>query len=229
MILWDKNQPHWFGHANLDWSHSWICFSGSTWDVDMSWLTPLFEAPLHCGDTRILLNGYAMVLREFQEMEEPCPPIIADNIRLLLREASRAHGDKAVKLHAPDPVHRACSWILANLSRKIAIVDVAEHAGLSPSRLQQLFHDRTGLSIQVWIEKQRLEEVCYWLMHSGLTIGEIAALAGFADGFYLSRRFSKAFGQSPSSYRKQRYGEAADPATREADTVRGNSLDLQTT
>ena len=43
-------------------------------------------------------------------------------------------------------------------------------------------------------------------MHSGLNMGEIAGLTGFSDGFYLSRRFSKAFGQSPTAYRKQHYG-----------------------
>ena len=214
LVLWNRNAPHYFGHASNPWNHSWIVFSGSTWNDDVAWLAPLMEAPQHFADTRFLRDGFARLLREFEEMERPCLPIVGGNIRLLLRELGRGREAASGTGLSLDPVRRAGRWITANLKGKITVGEVARQAGLSPSRLQQLFHKRQGCSVQVWVERQRLQEACYWLMHSGLNMGEIAALTGFADGFYLSRRFSKAFGQSPSAYRKQHYGEA--PA---ADTV----------
>ena len=210
MILWDRNQPHYFGHPSKPWNHSWVVFTGSIWNDDAEWMKPLFKSPQHFEDTRILGDGFARLFREFDEMERPCLPIIAGNIRLLLRELGRG---KDMALNAGlllDPVRRAGRWITAHLKQKITVEEVARNAGLSASRLQQLFHVKHDCSVQVWIEQQRLREARYWLMHSGLNIGEIAGLTGFADGFYLSRRFSKAFGQSPSSYRKQHYGEAPD-------------------
>ena len=211
MVLWDRNQPHYFGHASRPWNHSWVVFSGSIWNDDAEWMKPLFKSPQHFEDTPILEDGFSRILREFEAMDRPCLPIVAGNIRLLLRELGRG---KDMALNAGlllDPVRRAGRWITAHLKQKITVDEVARHAGLSASRLQQLFHAKHNCSVQVWVEQQRLREALYWLMHSGLNIGEIAELTGFADGFYLSRRFSKAFGQSPTSYRKQHYGEA--PAT----------------
>ena len=211
LVLWNRNTPHYFGHATNSWNHSWVVFSGSTWNDDAVWLSPLVEVPQYFSDERFLRDGFFRLLREFEEMEQPCLPIVAGNVQLLLRELGRG---KEMALNAGlmlDPVRRAGRWITGNLKEKITVGEVARYAGLSPSRLQQLFHKKHACSVQVWIEQQRLREVRYWLMHSGLSMSEIAELTGFSDSFYLSRRFSMSFGQSPSAYRKLHYGEAPDP------------------
>lgn len=210
LVLWDRYSPHWFGHATNSWCHSWVVFSGAAWIEDSAWMKPLFETPQLFDDIRYLEDGFVRMLREFEEMERPSLPILTGNIRLLLRELGRGRELSSNMMIRSDPVQRASRWITANLKNKITVTDVARQAAVSPSRLQQLFHLKYGSSVQVWVEQQRLQEVCYWLMHSGLNIGEIADLTGFSDGFYLSRRFSRMFGQSPTAYRKTHFGEASE-------------------
>ena len=216
MVFWDRDRPHLFGHATCPWSHSWVVFSGRAWNDDHAWWNPLFEAPQRVQRDGFLVDGFGRLLREFIDMDRPSLPILADNIRLLLRELDREQGLATETGATADPLRAAGRWIGAHLNQRITVADVARRAGLSPSRVQQLFHARYGCSVQVWVERQRMQEVRYWLMHSGLNIGQIAARTGFADGFYLSRRFSKAFGMSPTAYRRKHFGEApsGDPLPR---------------
>ena len=73
------------------------------------------------------------------------------------------------------------------------------------------------MSVQQFVERRRLEEACYWLMHSGQRIGEIALRTGYEDPFYFSRRFHRAFGESPSTYRRNRYMLPGDGDTPRSD------------
>jgi AraC-like DNA-binding protein len=207
MVLWDRFRPHLFGDALAPWSHSWVVFCGSAWNEECALWRPLFEVPRHFADPAPVEAGFKRLLREFTEMQRPHLPILVSNIRLLIQEMARDQADGPGGAFTSDPVRKACRWISANLQQRMTVADVARYAGLSAPRLQQLFNQRLGCSLQVWIERERLREVRYWLMHSGLKIGEIAERTGFADGLYLSRRFAKAHGQSPTAYRKIHFGE----------------------
>jgi AraC-like DNA-binding protein len=202
LVFWNRHRPHYFGHPSKPWNHSWVVFSGTALNDDEGLWQPLFESPQRVRDETIFLDGFSRLLREFEEMERPSLPIITSHVRLLLQEMGRERIQGSDAALAKDPIRRACRWIDANLKNKITVEQVAVHAGFSPSRLQQLFHLRLGCSVQVWVERQRLQEARYWLMHSGLNISEIAERTGFSDGFYLTRRFTKAFGLNPSAYRK---------------------------
>jgi len=197
IILWDKNRPHYFGHAKQCWSHSWVLFMGAEWDRDE--MPPVFEKPQWFDNSTHLLTYFTSLLREFQDFDKPDIPIVAANIHILLREMSRMHEQK----HQPDIDHvRAASrWIVRNLRKNLSVSIIARQVGLSPSRLQQLFRTRLNCSIRQFIEGERLREARYWLLHTGLRLDEIAERTGFSDAFYLSRRFSKAFARSPRDYR----------------------------
>lgn len=207
-VLWNRNRPHVFGNLSQSWSHSWVVFSGMVWAEENAWWIPAFEHPRRVQRPDIYDGAFARLLREFNDMDRPCLPILVDNIRLMLHELDRELAVRADSRPPPDPVRDACRWIGANLARKITVADVAREACLSQSRIQQLFHTKHGCSVQSWIERYRLQETRYWLMHSGLNIGQIAQRTGFTDGFYLSRRFKKAHGQSPTEYRRSTFGES---------------------
>lgn len=210
VVLWDRHRPHFFGRRGAEWIHSWVVFRGSVWSCDYDLLRPLCESPQTVRDPSVLVEAYRRVLREFVAENRPHLPLIVTNIQLILQEMGREQlrgRDTASRI---DPLQRATRWVRAHLPERMTVADVCRHAGLSPSRLQELFRSREGCSIQVWVERQRLQEARYWLLHSGLSIAEIATRTGFAEGSYLSRRFTQAYGQRPSAYRRfQR--ESSDP------------------
>jgi len=216
MIFWDWNRPHHFGRTDRSWSHSWVIFAGE--DCERDGMSAIFERPQRFEDPAYLLGCFSRLLREFECFDKPDLPALSANINLLLREMCREHETGYSPGGAEDPVRTARCWIAGNLKQKLPVGTVAKRVGLSPSRLQQLFRARLDCSVQQFIERARLQEARYWLMHTGLRISEIAEHTGFSDGFYFTRRFAKAFGRSPSQYRKLHYGDAG-----KSDSLPGNS------
>jgi AraC-like DNA-binding protein len=205
MILWDSNRPHHFGNGSHSWSHSWVVFSGE--DCKHDWMRAVFERPQHFKDSVHLLGCFANLLREFQSFDKPDLPIISANIQLLLREMCREQESHQQGGGTKDPVKTARRWVAENLRQELSVGVVAKRVSLSPSRLQQLFRSRLNCSVQQFVERERLREARYWLMHTGLRINEIAEKTGFSDAFYFSRRFTRAFGQNPREYRKINHGD----------------------
>jgi len=105
-------------------------------------------------------------------------------------------------------VRRAVDLLTEKFREPIGLARLAHDCGLSVSRLAHLFRDQVGVPPQQFLEDVRLQRAALLLRATNLRIGEVADSVGYADAFYLSSRFRKAFGQSPSDYRNQ--GERTD-------------------
>lgn len=98
-------------------------------------------------------------------------------------------------------IRKATDILAADLAKPFSLSQLAHACGLSVSRLSHLFEAQIGMSPRKYIELLRLQ-LAKQLLHSGnLSIGEIAEETGYANAFYFSLRFKKAFGMSPSKYR----------------------------
>ncbi|MEI7901487.1 MAG: helix-turn-helix transcriptional regulator, partial [bacterium] len=75
-------------------------------------------------------------------------------------------------------------------------------AGVSPSRLVQLFREQTGLTPADYRMRLRLEEARRRLRDSAATVTTVAADLGFASNQHFASKFRKYFGVSPSDFRK---------------------------
>lgn len=85
---------------------------------------------------------------------------------------------------------------------------LARLANLSYCQLFRLFKRHLGLSLQQYIEQQRIGYAKRLLTLNHLSIKEVASQVGFTNQLYFSRRFQKAVGVSPSHYRED---QLADP------------------
>jgi AraC-like DNA-binding protein len=75
---------------------------------------------------------------------------------------------------------------------------------ISTRHLHNVFHE-TGSTVASWIRSRRLERVRRDLrdpLHSGTSVGAVAARWGFLDAAHFSRTFRDAFGESPSDWRR---------------------------
>lgn len=103
-----------------------------------------------------------------------------------------------------DPrVRAAMDHCVRNLADAITLASLAKACGLSPSRLSFLFQAEVGASPMRWLERQRLVRAKDLLEATVEPIGEVAEQVGFADAFYFSSRFRRAFGMSPRAWRKR--------------------------
>jgi transcriptional regulator GlxA family with amidase domain len=120
-------------------------------------------------------------------------------------------------------VERALSFIAAQLDKTpdapLPLSEIARAAFVTPEHLCRLFKAATGASPSETVRLARLDRSLTLLCRSNFTLGEIAALCGFASPFHFSRRFKQAFGQSPRALRDAvASGAVAAPPARRAQT-----------
>ena len=85
-------------------------------------------------------------------------------------------------------------------SRKIH--DLAQECNLSESRLQHLFKQRTGLGLGQLLTEQRMQHATDFLVHTNMSIKEIASTIGYEHASSFTRAFERRFSQAPSCYRQ---------------------------
>lgn len=126
-----------------------------------------------------------------------------EHLLLMLDE----HNPRSAQRRPIDPrVQAAMDFACEHLGRRLSIDDIADHCGLSVSRLAHLFRDQTGTTPQKFLEAQRLDRAQQLLSHTQLSIKQVAAAVGFESQFYFSLRFKRMTGKSPSEFRTA-YGQ----------------------
>ncbi|MBP3382154.1 MAG: helix-turn-helix transcriptional regulator [Clostridia bacterium] len=109
----------------------------------------------------------------------------------------------SVDTHKKDAVIQACiAYIGENFHNELTVAALSEMFGYTPAHFSRKFKNVVGLTPIAYITILRLEEARKLLAHSAKSVGEIAALCGFADANYFTRCYKKHFGVPPSHYRK---------------------------
>lgn len=107
-----------------------------------------------------------------------------------------------------DWVQKGQDYINANFSSQITIHDVAEFVGVHRTYLARLFIKAVGMSPSSYLAKQRMERAVHYLLHTSLTITEIASSCGYPDIYTFTRAFSRYYGKSPSKYKESNAGRS---------------------
>ena len=90
-------------------------------------------------------------------------------------------------------------------SRKtLSIPDLAIEFNLSPSHLQRLFKNQTGVAIGKWLSERRLQTAAHLLANSYMSVKEIAYSVGYGHVSSFVRAFERRFARTPVRYRKHR-------------------------
>lgn len=73
--------------------------------------------------------------------------------------------------------------------------------GYTPQYISNLFHRDTGMSIQEFLQRLRIEKACLLLIQKQLRMADIALSVGYSDVKHFSRVFRRHKGISPREYR----------------------------
>lgn len=104
-------------------------------------------------------------------------------------------------------VDKIRSYINHHLFEKIVISDIAEYTGLTPNYMSNLFKDRMGISIHNYIQKEKIGIACNMLMHTDMSISDIAVYLGFKSQSNFGAVFKKWQHLTPTEYRDKSYRE----------------------
>ncbi|PYI57109.1 response regulator transcription factor [Paenibacillus flagellatus] len=86
----------------------------------------------------------------------------------------------------------------------ISIQDISKTFYMHPNYVSQLFKKELRVTFTKYVTDIRMEYACLLLGTTGLTVSEIAEMAGYADYFYFARAFKKHTGTTPTEYRAKR-------------------------
>ena len=105
------------------------------------------------------------------------------------------------RTHLHPGVHRVQDWLVANPAERANLSDLARLAALSPRHLTRMFRQATGVSVQEFTTRLRLELARGLLHDPGLTVDGVAARCGFGSARQLRRLWKEVYGTSPGTER----------------------------
>jgi len=101
-------------------------------------------------------------------------------------------------------IDRVKTFIDNRAGRRITVNEVASFAGCSRNHISSVFHEKTGIKLKTFIDRQRVETARKMLQYSNLKIAEIAEIMEFSDVFSFSRFFFTNSGIYPNKFRQQK-------------------------
>jgi AraC family transcriptional regulator len=114
----------------------------------------------------------------------------------LLRESVREPVKKA-----PLWLRRAEEIIRSRFADRLALVDIAEAAGIHPVHLAREFRRFYGSTLGQYVRQRRIEYAIGLISKAGSSFADIALAAGFSDQSHFSRTFRKLTGLTPRQFR----------------------------
>jgi len=84
-----------------------------------------------------------------------------------------------------------------------SVRELARELRLSPTHLQRLFKQETGVRIGRLLAEHRLDQATELLSNTNMEIKEIAYKVGYGHHSSFVRAFQRRFGQSPKRYRQK--------------------------
>lgn len=109
--------------------------------------------------------------------------------------------EEAERIRTP---HKATTAIVAHLrnhyTEPLSLNELSRYLNYSPQYISSLFHKDTGMSLQEFLQRLRVEEACR-LIEQGQQLFQVAQKVGYADAKHFSRVFRRIKGISPRTFR----------------------------
>ena len=129
---------------------------------------------------------------------------IKENIYNIILKLMERNSTKPEIIEFSQCVQKAVEYINNNLFKKLDLTTIAKYAYVSKGTLTNKFKNELNITIQGYIQKQKMSRAEQMLKNSDMSIAEISERLGFSEQFYFSRCFKHNFGLSPLEYRKSK-------------------------
>jgi len=98
-------------------------------------------------------------------------------------------------------VEKATAWYVEHMSESPSLRDVAVKVHVSATHLRRHFYERLGKSPKAVFNKLRMQKATTLLVHSSLTLDQIAEYCGFHSASDFCRSFKLHFKVTPNAWR----------------------------
>ena len=99
-----------------------------------------------------------------------------------------------------DKLYLIRAAILADMGQPPQLAALAKMAGMSETKMKQLFKQTFGDTIYNYYQNERMQEAGFLLRHAGYSVSETGYRLGFSNLSHFSRLFEKHYGLTPKKY-----------------------------
>lgn len=122
----------------------------------------------------------------------------------LLRKYGSTSISPAVLRLSPAAQARVLDYIEAHLADDIDLTTLAQIVNVSTSHFASLFKQSVGVAPYQYLLSRRVHRARDLLLHSGLSIAQVAAEVGFYDQSHLTRHMRRVLAITPAALQRQR-------------------------
>lgn len=158
-----------------------------------------------------VVNGpaiYALMKQAIAEQRGARRPLCVSGLMLeIIGEIATGLSPSAAGAGARWPaLRRAAERIRVEPEINLDLSSMARAAHLSDSHFRKLFRETHGESPRAMKNRALMQKACDLVLHSGVSISEIAFQLGFSTVHNFSRAFSREIGVSPREYQRRMFG-----------------------
>jgi len=143
------------------------------------------------------MNNSLFLLRELMSMERTGGRSICD---IKLAEILFKLSDNERKI-LPKSVSEISEYIKINSNKRLTTSKISELYGYSADHLSRLFKRFMGLSLQEYINRERISQIKALVLNTNYSIKEISYLCDFSDENLFLKFFKYHTGKTPTEYK----------------------------
>ncbi len=122
---------------------------------------------------------------------------------LMVTDFCRRLGTSRAPEGISQEIYQCMSFIHEHTNEELAVTDVADFIGRSPSYLLARFKKEVGVSVGAYIAQCKLEDAAHLLIYSDNSLSAISNYLCFSSQSYFQNVFKKQYGVTPLQYRKE--------------------------
>ena len=100
-------------------------------------------------------------------------------------------------------LNRAIQFIQQHLDEALRLDQLAAVACFSPFHFHRIFAAGVGEGLREYVKRLRIEQAAHRLLHTKISVTEIALAAGYQTPSAFNRAFQQRFRTSPTAYRRR--------------------------
>ena len=108
-----------------------------------------------------------------------------------------------IAMRAPDWLKRARQMVETRFLEPLSLADIASAVGVHLVHLSREFHRYNQCTVGELIRRRRVEHACHLLVHTDVSLAEIALSCCFSDQSHFSMMFKRHMGITPAKFRKR--------------------------
>lgn len=141
------------------------------------------------------------LLARFEALSQSATFSISDSAFLIMQLLSLLPHQEVARGHNTFSAS-VIRWIEAHFHERCSLEEIAREMGCSRGHTSRRFHSETGGTIQEYLMMRRIRQACDLLLHTPLSVREIAEQVGFPEYAWFITCFRKNMGKTPLQYRK---------------------------